>query len=213
MNALSSVTMEACPEENCFDCLTDEILFVLFSFVSPTDLLRQVCTTCTRFADIVQSETFWRKAFVSTAKLLEHGQLPLVLSKHQLQRYALYQMAKQDGDARLLKLLQHGSVLACRETSLQLKKKSGRRTCAASTTDRDTESIENVLALTSNSNANFFRRFRFTQRWWSSRPTQQADARSEVLLFTTRAPLCLLTQVKIKPLLDPYMGVCFLFLC
>ena len=213
-------TTTAAMTENCFDCLTDEILFLVLSFVPPGDLLRKVCTSCTRFAAAIQSDTFWIKSTASSATLLEKVNPSLCLSKHQLQQYSLFDAAVKNSrhddtttTTTTLKLLQHGSVLCTRETAVQLRRQ-GKRTCAASTTDRPTESLENVLSVSHDNNNDgdriagsiFFRRFRFSQQWWSSRPTPEPDTRTEVLLFTTCAPLCLLTQVLVKPLLDPYVG-------
>ena len=209
-------------DSSSFDSLTEEILYLILSFVPPLDLLRTVCLCCTRFSEAIQSELFWQKSMPSTAKLFHHDDdlESLRLSRHHLQRYAVYDDAVNSGDKMTLELLQHGSILSTREVSLRLRSQ-GKRTCAASTTDRVTESIENVLPLSSSaasssssrsgspepgSATSFFHRFRFSQTWWSSRPTPQPDTRNEVLLFTTRAPLCLMTQVQVKPLLDPYMG-------
>jgi hypothetical protein len=42
-------------------------------------------------------------------------------------------------------------------------------------------------------------------RWWSSRPMPSQEGRQERLLFTLRYPECLISEVWIKPLRDPFV--------
>lgn len=197
---------------NFFECLTDEMLFLVLSFVPPEDLLRKVCTSCTRFAAAIQSDTFWIKSMPSSATLLEKANpLVCILNKHQLQRYSLFDAAFRTETKTTQGLLQHGSLLCTRQMAIQLKRR-GRLTCAASTTDNRAEGVENILKHADDHErapifgGTLLGRLLGGGGWWSSTPTPEPDTRTEVLLFTTRAPLCLLTKVLVKPLLDPYVG-------
>lgn len=88
-------------------------------------------------------------------------------------------------------------------------KRDGFRVCAASSTDHVREAIEYVLSdgqpvsdLTDEDYAWMMSRNRLF--WWSSRPTLSQES-IETLLFTTKCPLALISQVKVKPLRDPYL--------
>jgi hypothetical protein len=122
----------------------------------------------------------------------------------------------------LLYQLQHGSVLTTRKEGWRTHMTMQRATCVASTTDRPGEAVTNVLPVPAVVQA-FSQRFgrgHFAgtaaavaamtaaagQGWWSSQPTVHPDDRNETILVTTKAPVTIVTQIQIKPLLDPYVG-------
>eukprot|EP00977_Amphora_coffeiformis_P014711 scaffold4201_cov178-Amphora_coffeaeformis.AAC.6 len=201
-------TQKGLNKEGCFfDGLTEELLLWVLTFVPASDLLRNGCLVCTRFKRILQEETFWKSLESSEILLKKKLEMPLfTVSKHQLQRYALYQTAFAMNQKEILDILEEGSVLStCEEARRQ--KSNGMLVCAASTTDRASEELENVLSSRIDQAAyNFLGYSHFIRKWWSSRPTPEPDTRNEVLVFTTSAPICVLTQVSLKPLLDPYIG-------
>ena len=198
---------------SCFEALSDELVGSVLSFVPPLDLLRSTIQTCQRFRDILNGDEFWQKGIDSSARLLDNNKrLPIALTTHQLQLYSLYDSTlvvaeEEKEEEEILALLQHGSVLPSFEVAQQLKA-TRRFTCAASTTDRFSECIENVLQDDSRAPriSTMFRQFLLPTTWWSSQPTPAPDSRNEILLFATRYPTCVLTTVRIKPLLDPYLG-------
>lgn len=194
-------------QKHCyFEILTEDLLLWVLTFVPPSDLLRNGCLVCTRFYGALRQEQFWR-SLESSKILLKQQHMPMPLTRHQFQRYGLFRdavTAKQYGI--LATVLEEGSVLETTGEAIRLKR-NGRLVCAASTTDRPSEELENVLpSRVAQGGYNFLGRNHFLRKWWSSRPTPEPDTRSEVLLFTTRAPVCVITQIHVKPLLDPYVG-------
>lgn len=193
-------------DSSAFDLLTDEVVAHVLSFVPPLDLLRSSCRTCARFALLLREDAFWRTSLQCNERFTnKHSGDRLTI--HQLQRYALYDaaMAAEDEQDVGWNLLQRGSLLPTVETALELKR-TGRSVCAASSTDRASEGLENVL--TSLRAPSLFHRFLKT--WWSSTATVEPDVRNEVLMFATQYRTCLMTEVLIQPLRDPYIGhVCY----
>ena len=193
-------------EEGCFlENLNEELLFSVLTFVQPLDLLRSGCLVCTRFNRVIQEEAFWK--YLESSEQLVKGRPEMPpFTKHQLQRYTLHKNASDTIHTNILELLEEGSVLPTSEEARRLKRNEV-LVCAASTTDRPSEELENVLSSRlDQATHNFLFHPHFMKKWWSSRATPQPDTRNEVLVFATRAPVCVLTQVSIKPLLDPYMG-------
>jgi hypothetical protein len=99
-----------------------------------------------------------------------------------------------------------------------------RRVCLASSTEHPTELLENVLGNNHRHNDNiniivndiipnlglFALRQQHTtgfhhqtQKWWSSQPSPTQES-SDTILFTTNCPLALLSDLKWRPLLDPF---------
>lgn len=180
--------------------LSDELVAYVLSFVPPLDLLRSASLTCARFSALLRDDNFWKRSQSCNEMLrMKHGDYSF--TTHQLQRYALYNAAAAGVNEEALDILQHDTVLPTYETVRNLKQK-GRSTCAASTTDRPSEAVENIL--TSLRAPSVFHRFLRT--WWSSTPTIQPDARNEVLMFATKYPTSLMTEVHLQPLRDPYIG-------
>jgi hypothetical protein len=175
--------------------LSDEVLLSMLSWVPPSDLLKSICLVNKRLGNLIREDLFWKllvpDVFLGNAHL----------TKHQLQRYWLYYTSLTLHE-EIPACLQLGSVFLSQAEAVQLRTQSGTRTCAASTTDHTNEGIENVLSLESDGH----RRFRDGSTWWSSRPNQSQHS-EEVLLFTTRYPVCLLRNVRIKPLRDPMLNV------
>ena len=191
-------------KECCFESLTEELLLWVLTFVPPSDLLRNGCLVCTRFNRVLLKIVFWKS--LESSEILLKKKMPLPLTKHQLQRYALHRSATTMNQKGILVILEEGSVLSTAEEARRLKR-NGLLVCAASTTDRPSEELENVLSSrTIPTGYNFLGRLHFLRKWWSSRPTPEPDTRNEVLLFATRAPVCIITQILVKPLLDPYIG-------
>jgi hypothetical protein len=85
-----------------------------------------------------------------------------------------------------------------------------RRVCLASSTEHPTELLENVLGSLGNSwadeviqNLGVFDLRQQFQKWWSSRPSPTPES-ADTILFTTNCPLALLSDMKWRPLLDPF---------
>jgi hypothetical protein len=171
------------------EALSDELLFWTLEWVPPIDLLRSTTLVSKRYAALIQSEKFWRCHPLSPTGSL---------TKHQLQRCCLY-MASVSSEVPIF--LQPGSVLLSREEANIIRDDLGKRTCAASTTDFLQESLENVLS-DGNQDDGTVPLPLNRLRWWSSKPSPTKES-NEVLLFTTRYPVALISEVKIKPLLDP----------
>ena len=181
--------------------LPPELIFAILQWVLPLDLLRSVSFTCRQFSEVIQSDNFWHQ-------LVPNKQY---LNQHQLQRYSLYLFESNPNDIPGLSLrlpsnevdlsgcLRYGSLLASFADAQNLSRR-GFRVCLASTTDHNNESVENVLPFSPQSTRALAR-----PSWWSSRPSSSQDS-SEILLFTTIYPHCVLSEIRIKPLVDPFQG-------
>ena len=96
---------------------------------------------------------------------------------------------------------------------MRLSTEGNLRTCLASTTEHVSEYIENTLIETSHGSSDwesFLNRenvglqiFSRRNMYWSSRPSDRQDT-DESLLFITRHPDSIISEVWVKPLTDPY---------
>lgn len=190
------------------EMLPDTVLMELLHWIPPRDLLCSVSQTSKRFAEIVNDDALWLS--------IGRGLLPSYITKHQIQRCCLF--AASDNKDEHPRFLEYGSVLCSRDDACDLRRASHldvSRACLASTTDRYTEMIENVL---SNAHPTYFswETFLLTlerpepwlsqqTKYWSSRSTASQDT-NETLVFATRCPSTLISEVWIKPLIDPFLG-------
>jgi hypothetical protein len=170
--------------------LPPELISTILQWVLPLHLLKSASFTCRQFSEVIQSDNFWHQ-------LVPNKQY---LNQHQLQRYLLYVFQSNPNHIPGLSLrLRYGSLLASFADAQNLSRK-GFRVCLASTTDHNTESVENVLQFSPQSTRALAR-----PSWWSSRPSSSQDS-SEILLFAAVYPHCVLSEIRIKPLMDPFQG-------
>lgn len=191
--------------------ITDELLLSVLEWVPPKDLIQSTVRVNKRFAYLIRHDDFWRCHPLSVSNLS--------LTRHQHQRLCLYRACltttelSSPASAQIPECLEPGTVLVARSEAERLRQR-GFRVCAASTTHHLRETVENVLFdgdaeinITDEdyrTGRNFWLVSRGLLRWWSSQPSISQDS-NEVLLFTTRYPLALISEVKVKPLRDPYL--------
>ena len=140
---------------------------------------------------------------------------PNKLTLHQIQRLCIFltyaarmlsiETAEGEKERKQImeNILEYGSVLPNRGLAMHVRQKSSLeslRTCLVSTTDQESEVIENVLFHESDF---FFRFFPRNFFYWSSRPHENPNS-NEMLVFTTNHPHTLMTHITIKPLEDPH---------
>jgi hypothetical protein len=208
-------SISAATEQNSWHILPDELLSMVFGWLPPIDLLRSTVLVSRRTAALVQSEEFWR-----VHPLLKDNQLndSSSFTIHQRQRCCCYWEACLKLPSNIPHFLQHGSVFVSRREACRVRDSgSGYRTCIASTThqasieevenvlfDPDNVEVENLSAMHYMTGTNLWLLHHGRLRWWSSIPSPTSES-NEVLLFMTRCPIALITEVKVKPLRDPYV--------
>lgn len=188
---------EAAVVDGFLETLSDDLLMVILSWVPPLDLLRSASWLSRRFAALIfRHEPFWQSLLPANKSL----------TLRQMQRYCIFADSKEPP-----LWLGYGSLLVQKEIALTLRERNEGRTCLASTTEYTKECIEHVLPETgfelplASEEMNSITDLDFTLGglWWSSRPSATQDT-NELLLFTTRYPVALISDVAIKPLLDPF---------
>ena len=154
------------------------------------------------------------------------------LNRHQLQRLCVFLAARcgacssLDDDGlevqQLPACLLYGSRLVNRVGAESIRQhiyrnsyiftnSHRRRVCLATSTEHPTELLENVLGSLGTNSADeilqnlgvFALRQHAFQKWWSSKPSPTQES-SDTILFTTNCPLALLSDLKWRPLLDPF---------
>jgi hypothetical protein len=117
-------------------------------------------------------------------------------------------------------LKQYGSLLPTREEALALRTKdSNWRVCIASTTDHMSEALENTLPSSERDAAktramamrdgrsngypqHHMQSMSKPQFWWSSRPSSVSNS-VDTIMFVSKDPNVVITQIHITPLRDP----------
>ena len=193
---------------------SDELLVTILRFVPPLALLRSSHYVSKRFSRLIGSDEFWR---TNPDSPMDQGGFPK-LTRHQLQLFHIFRFWKDEGgDVHGVPgFMQLGSLLTTREEARLIRTGSQRRTCAASSTDHWNELVDNLLSSGDDDHENFRAdiydgaRFLHALRpssnatWWSSRPSQDRNS-SDTLVFCTNCPLAIVSDVRIKALMDPYL--------
>ena len=207
--------------------LHDDLLCLIFAHIPAQDLLQRTNRTCRRFARILRDSSFWEKRARSTKKQGPHFSMSgIPMTVMQYQRIAMLgeslvvsshktlggcnpnnnnttQTASSEAPTpQIPNCLEYGSLLTMRDRARQLRV-GGQWTCAASSTDHARECLEQVLPEQTDATSNDEGPDSTGTRWWSSQPTPLPNT-SEALAMATRAPLTVISRLKIKPLRDPF---------
>jgi hypothetical protein len=207
-------------EEELLLLLSDELLRLILDFVPSLELLRSTVHASKRFALQIQQKSFWQNH-------VPRSDITNCFTRHQLQCYCICEESarKNNTSDSTPTCLKTGSVLISRPKAREWLSPSeegsngrSRVVCIASTTDHANENLENVLPDPNDDvdTERFAPRERVAlargifafmipprERWWSSRPSHTQD-KGERLLFSLKYPECIVSEVWIKPLRDPF---------
>ena len=201
------------------ESLSEELWRHILSWVPPLELVQCVVRVSKSFRNLLSEKQYWElhaKLVVSASNPksddTQNGpsqEFISLLTTRQLQKLCLFSATSQcKNNEDYPSFFCHGSRLVEREKALAIH--IGRfRTCLATSTDNSTEALENVLPSNLRPKdgsvlQNMLNELPRWERWWSSgqSPTQDSN---ETLFFVTDCPLAVLSNLMIRPLLDPYV--------
>lgn len=224
--AADSVNCPSCQDEEItlvestsppskFVQLPADVHLLVLSLVRPIDLIRGLSRVSSQFFSLATNAQLW----MSQCRELSGGSDVPTLTLHQMQRYCLFEEAQKSNGAEnsetckeeLTSNILPASVLVSK--CFAVAKGKSVRVCLATTTDRENERLENVLQtsdvdddvwdsiLSSGPYRSLVDRpaipiWQEGTYWSSAAAASESD---EVLLFTTRCPLALMSDVAIKP--------------
>jgi hypothetical protein len=217
-----------------------EIWMNILSFVPASEILHSIARVSKSFRELISPQPFWRLHCQNLLRdvlrrrkdQLNDGSAPKpylenleLLTANQLQRVCVYLdalTAFKGGDATpeakdFPKSLLYGMRLVDFQAAEWNRDRSlnGRRVCLASSTDHNSEMLENVLkanVLKADQRSTLpavlrnpiFPRSNLS--WWSSRPSTPDT--SDTILFTIDCPVAVLSCLKWQALIDPYIRRC-----
>eukprot|EP00978_Attheya_sp_CCMP212_P041150 scaffold232293_cov59-Attheya_sp.AAC.2 len=196
--------------------LPEDAVAVVLSFLPPSDLIRSVSLISRPFLNLMRSEQLWKELY-HQMMINSFNEVKLLnLNLYKMQQVCLFSEYRKRHDRNEDKKdslssgegygtpssLRPSSMLVPRDVASKIKKGL---VCHASTTDHPEERIENVLPMSGIPDKSSWRvpvrSFVWADSHWSSSPASSGKPgfRDDTLLFTTRCPDALISDVAIMP--------------